>query len=200
MITIVDYGMGNLKSLANAFETLGQKVKLAKTKQEIERAEKLVFPGVGSFGRAMEILRKKRLDAAIIEHIGRKKPFLGICLGFQLLFQKSDESRGVRGLSIFQGNIVKFKKGKIPHMGWDQISLQKQSRLFRNIPDKSFVYFMHSFYPKPKDKALAAANTFYEENFCSATESGNIFAVQFHPEKSGEVGMRILKNFCDLLC
>jgi imidazole glycerol phosphate synthase glutamine amidotransferase subunit len=200
MITIVDYGMGNIQSLKNAFESLGQKVKFAKTKQEIEQAEKLVFPGVGSFGRAMEVLRTKRLDVAIVKHIGQKKLFLGICLGFQLLFQKSEESPDIRGLSIFQGNIVRFKKGKIPHMGWNQISMQKQSRLFRNIPDKSFVYFMHSFYPKPKDKSLAVADTFYEENFCSAIESENVFAVQFHPEKSGEVGMRILKNFCDLPC
>ena len=187
MITVVDYEMGNIKSLANALEALGQKVKLAKTNQEIERAEKLVFPGVGSFGKTMEVLRKKHLDVAITEHIGQKKPFLGICLG-------------VRGLSILQGNIVRFKKGKIPHMGWNQIALQKQSRLFRNIPDKSFVYFMHSFYPKPKDKSLTAADTFYEENFCSSIESGNVFATQFHPEKSGEVGMRILKNFCNLAC
>lgn len=200
MITIIDYGMGNIQSLKNAFESLGQKVNFARTPHAIERASKLAFPGVGNFGRAMEILRRKKLDIAIVKSIKQDKPFLGICLGFQLLFQKSEESPGVRGLSIFQGNIIRFKKGRTPHMGWNQIAPRRKSSLFRGTPDKSFVYFMHSFFPRPKDRSLAVADTFYEENFCSAIERKNIFAVQFHPEKSGAVGLHILKNFCEIPC
>lgn len=200
MITIIDYGLGNLKSLANAFEFLGEKVKFARNSKEIAQTQKLVFPGVGHFGRAKKILEQKGLDEAICKSIQNEIPFLGICLGFQLLFEKSEEAPGIKGLGIFKGKVSKFKNRRIPHMGWNQISLQRRSSLFEGIGNQCFVYFMHSFYAAPKEKEIVVATTEYGTDFCSAISSKNIFGVQFHPEKSGKAGLRILKNFIDLKC
>lgn len=200
MITIVDYGMGNLKSLANAFEFLGENVNFARNSNEIMQAQKLVFPGVGHFGKAKEILEKRGLDKAICKSIENKIPFLGICLGFQLLFEKSEEAPRIKGLGIFKGRVFKFKNRRIPHMGWNQIALQKKSPLFGGIENQTFVYFMHSFYVFPKEKGIVVATTNYGEDFCSAISSKNIFGVQFHPEKSGYIGLKILKNFSKLSC
>ncbi len=200
MTTIIDYGMGNLKSLGNAFQFLGENVRFATSPIQIRNAKKIVFPGVGNFGTAMRILRKNKMDAAIEKAIQCGVPFLGICLGLQLLFERSEEAPKTKGLGIFNGRVLKFKNRRIPHMGWNQVALQKKCPLLRGIDSKSFVYFMHSFYVAPKEKGLAAATTEYCGDFCSAISSKNIFGVQFHPEKSGKAGLRILKNFIDLKC
>lgn len=198
MTTIVDYGMGNLKSLANAFQFLGERVNVASSPKGIAMAEKIVFPGVGNFGQAAKILRRKKIDTAIKKKIQEGTPFLGICLGLQLLFEESQEAPEEMGLGIFKGKILRFKKIKTPHMGWNQIKIQGESKIFKGIKGGSFVYFMHSFYAEPKVKKIVVAKTDYGKDFCSAVESRNIFGVQFHPEKSGENGLKILKNFIKL--
>lgn len=195
MISIIDYGMGNLRSLMNAFQFLGEKVKITNNPEEIERAEKLVFPGVGNFGKAIENLKRKKIDLAIKRNIKKGTPFLGICLGLQLLFEKSQEAPEIDGLGILKGKVLKFQKVKIPQIGWNQIEIQRESKILAGIKNNSFVYFMHSFYVEPRDKRIIIAKTNYGKDFCSAIELKNIFAFQFHPEKSGKVGLKILKNF-----
>lgn len=195
MITIVDYGMGNLRSLANAFKFLGEKVEFAKTTSEILGAKKLVFPGVGNFGEAMKRLRAKKLDHAIVQSVSRGTPFLGVCLGLQLLFEKSEEDPRSRGLGILKGKVLKFRGVKIPHMGWNEIVKQKDAALLAGIQNGSFAYFMHSFYVKPEETGIVVATTPYGNKYCSSIQVGNIFGVQFHPEKSGLTGLQILKSF-----
>lgn len=195
MTTIIDCGMGNLQSLKNAFQFLGEKVKVANQGTDIEKAERLVFPGVGHFGKAMESLKRNNLTFSIVRSIEKKVPFLGICLGLQLLFEESQEASRVKGLAVLRGNILKFPGLRVPHMGWNQISIKKPEKIFKGVKDNSFVYFMHSFYVNPSDSAVMVAQTDYGINFCSAVEMKNVFGVQFHPEKSGEVGLKILKNF-----
>lgn len=198
MITIIDYGMGNLQSLMNAFQFLREKVKITDCPKEIEKAKKIVFPGVGHFGKAVENLKKKKLDLAIKNSIQKGIPFLGICLGFQLLFEESEEMPKVEGLAILKGKVLRFQKVKIPQIGWNQINIQRKAKILRGIGDKSFFYFMHSFYVKPVDKKIIVAKTNYGKEFCSTIESENIFGVQFHPEKSGRLGLKILKNFIEV--
>jgi len=198
MITIIDYGMGNLKSIENAFRYLGVETKITDNPSEIEKSKKLVFPGVGNFGKAIENLKKKKIDLAIKKAIEKGIPFLGICLGFQLLFEKSEEAPKIKGLSIFQGKVSRLKKAKIPQIGWNQLKIQKKSKILKGLKGGSFVYFMHSFYPKPLDKKIIITKTNYGIDFCSSIESKNIFGVQFHPEKSGKVGLKILKNFVEI--
>jgi len=200
MITIIDYGMGNLQSLANALQFLGEKVKIATGPKEIARAKKLIFPGVGNFGKAIENLKKRKIGPSLRNSINKGTPFLGICLGLQLLFEESQEAPQVKGLSVFKGKIIRFQKVKIPQIGWNQLEIKKKPIILKGIPDKSFVYFMHSFYAEPEDKKILAAITNYGKDFCSAVESKNIFGVQFHPEKSGKTGLRILENFIKLKC
>lgn len=195
MITIIDYGMGNLKSLINAFQSLGEKVKIADEPKEIEKAQKLVFPGVGNFGKAIENLKKKKFYSAIKKGLCKGTPFFGICLGFQLLFEKSEEAPRVKGLGILKGKVLEFQKVKIPQIGWNQINIKRRSEILRGVKNRVFVYFMHSFYCQPSDKKIIVASTNYEKDFCSVIESKNIFGVQFHPEKSGETGLKILENF-----
>ena len=195
MITLIDYGMGNLQSLINGFQFLGEMVKATGNPMEIGKAKKIVFPGVGNFKEAVKNLKKKKIESVLKNVIHRGTPFLGICLGLQLLFQESEEAPQAKGLGVFNGKIVKFKKVKIPQIGWNQIKIQEKSKLLSGIKDRSFVYFMHSFYAEPLDKKIIAAKTDYGRDFCSAIESKNIFAVQFHPEKSGKIGLKILKNF-----
>lgn len=198
MILIIDYGMGNLRSLINAFRYLGERVKISESPKEIKKGRKIVFPGVGHFGRAMKNLKKKKLDLAILKIIEKGIPFLGICLGFQLLFEKSEEDPKVKGLAVLKGKVLKFKKIKTPHIGWNKINIKKRGTIFKGIKNESFLYFMHSFYLKVQDEKMIAATTDYGKEFCSAIELKNIFGVQFHPEKSGKIGLKILKNFIEI--
>ncbi|MDD3278808.1 MAG: imidazole glycerol phosphate synthase subunit HisH [Lachnospiraceae bacterium] len=201
MIAIIDYDAGNIKSVEKALELLGEEVLLTRDPAQLLAAEKVILPGVGSFGDAMQNLKRYGLVEVIHEIVNQGTPFLGICLGLQLLFESSEESPGVQGLGVLKGKVLRFppKEGfKIPHMGWNSLHLQNQGRLFQGIPEQSFVYFVHSFYLAASDASIVKATTEYTASVDAAVESGNIFACQFHPEKSSEVGLGILKNFARL--
>ena len=198
MITIIDYDAGNIKSVEKAFEYIGEKVLVTSDLNEISNAEKLVLPGVGSFGDAMEKLNKKGLTEVIRNVVAKGIPILGICLGLQLMFDSSEESPGVEGLSLLPGKIVRIpdKEGfKIPHMGWNSLELSKESRLFKGLEENPYVYFVHSYYLKAKNESDVAATTEYGALIHASVEKDHIFACQFHPEKSSEAGMQILRNF-----
>ena len=198
MIVIVDYGMGNLRSVSKALEHLGGKIKISSVPKEIEKADKLVLPGVGAFGDAMRELRVLKLPGPIRQHIARKKPFLGICLGLQLLFETSEESPEAEGLGTFPGKVLRFQSRgvKVPHMGWNQIHIEQKHPLLKGIPDESFFYFVHSYYALPAEPKLVAASCRYgDEDFAAVLGAENLFAAQFHPEKSQDAGLKILKNF-----
>lgn len=201
MIAIIDYDAGNLKSVEKALLSLGEEVIVSRKPEDILAADKVILPGVGAFGDAMEKLHRFDLVDTIYKVVENKTPFLGICLGLQLLFEESDEAEGVKGLGILQGKILKIppKDGyKIPHMGWNSLEIKDNAKLFRGIRDGSYVYFVHSYYLKAADESIVAASTEYCTHIHASVESGNVFACQFHPEKSSEVGLRILKNFADL--
>ncbi|GBD36679.1 Imidazole glycerol phosphate synthase subunit HisH [bacterium HR36] len=201
MIVIVDYGMGNLRSVQKALEKLGHGALIAADAATVLRATKLILPGVGAFGDAMRRLRAAGLVEPIRQHIEAGKPFLGICLGLQLLFDRSYEGGVHEGLGILRGEVVRFDSGnglKVPHMGWNQITHDGQCPLFDGITSGSYVYFVHSYYPVPKDTEVIAARTDYGGWFTSAVWRGQLFATQFHPEKSQQVGLRILRNFAAL--
>ena len=201
MIAIIDYDAGNLKSVEKALTHLGQEVVVTRDSEEILKADKVILPGVGSFGDAMDKLHRFGLVDTIRQVARQDKPFLGICLGLQLLFRSSDESPGVEGLSILDGEIVSIpeKEGyKIPHMGWNSLQIKEGAKLFKGIEDSPYVYFVHSFYLKADHLEDVAATTEYITHIHASVEHGNIFACQFHPEKSGELGLKILKNFCEL--
>ena len=201
MIAIIDYDAGNIKSVEKACLSLGQTVSLTRDRDEILSADHVILPGVGSFGDAMDHLRNYHLINTIYDLVDQKTPFMGICLGLQLLFEQSDESKGVAGLGILPGEIkaIPPKEGlKIPHMGWNSLDLVKDSRLFKNIPDQSYVYFVHSYYLKAGRPEDVAARTDYSTRIDAAVESGNLFACQFHPEKSSAVGLKVLKNFVEI--
>lgn len=198
MIAVIDYNMGNLRSVAKALELLDAKVIVTSDIKLIKKADKIVFPGVGAFGDAMIELKKLNLIDTLKEEIF-KKPFLGICLGLELLFEGSEEAKDVKGLSIFKGSVKRFsRKVKIPHMGWNQIMIKKGCPIFKNIPDNTFMYFCHSYYVAPSDKNIIATQTKYDLDFVSAVAKDNIFAVQFHPEKSQKIGLKLLENFIKL--
>lgn len=201
MIAIIDYDAGNLKSVEKALQYLGEECTVTRQPDMILRADKVILPGVGAFGDAMEKLHRFNLADVIRETVKKGTPFLGICLGLQLLFRSSDESPGVEGLGILDGDIVAIppKEGyKIPHMGWNSISIRENAKLFRGIPQDSYVYFVHSFYLKADDPKDVAATTEYIVPIHASVEHDNVFACQFHPEKSGDTGLQILKNFCEL--
>ena len=201
MIAIIDYDAGNIKSVEKAFAYLGYETKVTRDAQEILSADKVVLPGVGSFGDAMNHLKQYQLDTVIQEVASSGKPFLGICLGLQLLFESSEETPGVAGLGILPGKIVRFSDDmglKIPHIGWNSLHLQHEGRLFQGISEQSFVYYVHSYYLQAADESIVTATSDYGAIIHGSVESGNIFACQFHPEKSGTVGLQILKNFCEL--
>lgn len=201
MIAIIDYDAGNIKSVEKALQKLEQEVVITRDAERILHADKVILPGVGAFGDAMANLRKYGLDQVIYQVVEQNIPFLGICLGLQLLFEKSDESKGVEGLGILEGEICKIpdREGlKIPHMGWNSLHLQNGGRLFHNIGKNAYVYFVHSYYLKAKDEEIVKATTEYSTNIHAAVEKGNVFACQFHPEKSSDVGLQILKNFVEL--
>lgn len=194
MIAIIDYGAGNLHSVKNALDFIGAKSIISGDAQTILDADAVILPGVGSFGDCMASLEKMNLVDTVKKAAASGKPFLGICLGLQLMFEASEEAPGVSGLGIFKGKVVKIpERGlKIPHIGWNSIYLAKNSRI---LQDNSFVYFVHSYYLDTDDTELVSAYTEYGERLAVAVERGNVFATQFHPEKSGDVGMEILKKF-----
>ncbi len=201
MIAIIDYDAGNLKSVEKALISLGEEVIVSRKPGEILAADKVILPGVGAFGDAMEKLHRFGLVETIEEVVRRKTPFLGICLGLQLLFEESDEAKGVKGLGILPGRILKIPETegyKIPHMGWNSLEIKEGSRLFKGIKNGAYVYFVHSYYLKAEEEAIVAASAEYCTHIHASVESGNVFACQFHPEKSSDVGLRILKNFASL--
>ena len=201
MIAIIDYDAGNLKSVEKALQYLGEDCKITRDAKEILEADKVILPGVGAFADAMEKLNHYGLIEIIQKVVDKKTPFLGICLGLQLMFESSEEGPGVKGLGLLSGRIVKFpdKEGyKIPHMGWNSIEIKEGAKLFKGIQQKSYVYFVHSFYLKAENEEDVAATTEYITHVHASVERDNIFACQFHPEKSGDVGLQILKNFCAL--
>lgn len=201
MIAIIDYDAGNLKSVEKALQHLGQETVITRDREEILSADKVILPGVGSFGDAMEKLHRFGLVETIRQVAAKGTPFLGICLGLQLLFRSSDESPGVEGLGIIDGEIVSIppKEGyKIPHMGWNSIRISEGARLFAGVPQESYVYFVHSYYLRADNPEDVAARTNYIVDIHASVERGNVFACQFHPEKSGEVGLKILQNFCEV--
>lgn len=200
MIAIIDYGAGNLHSVKNALDFLGAESKITGSTSEILSADKVILPGVGAFGSAMNALTASGLKEVIFEVADKCTPLLGICLGLQLMFETSEETPDVKGLGLFKGTIVKIPdRGlKIPHMGWNSIEVVKDSRILNNIGENPFVYFVHSYYLNASDEGVVSAYTDYGERLGIAVEKDNVFATQFHPEKSGETGMKILKNFINL--
>lgn len=201
MIAVIDYDAGNIKSVIKAIEHLGYEVKLTRDNDDILKADKVILPGVGSFGDAMNRLSSYGLIDTINEVVAKGTPFLGICLGLQLLFEDSEESPGVKGLGILKGHIVRIPEGeyrKIPHMGWNSLSLINNGRLFNGIDDEPYVYFVHSYYLDAEDKSIVKAQTSYNTLIDASVEQGNVFACQFHPEKSSDIGLKMLKNFLEL--
>ena len=201
MIAIIDYGAGNLQSVKKALDYIGAESKITMDKNEINAASHIILPGVGSFGDAMASIRKRNLEQTIKENANGKKPFLGICLGLQLLFSSSEESPGVEGLGIFDGEIVRIPDTnglKVPHIGWNSLHLlQPDCPLFHHIQENDFVYFVHSYFAAGCEDSLAAT-TQYGAELTAVVAKDNVFGCQFHPEKSGAVGLSILKAFCDL--
>ncbi|MCP1102613.1 glutamine amidotransferase [Aequitasia blattaphilus] len=201
MIAIIDYDAGNIKSVVKAFEYLGADIKVTREKEEILRADKVVLPGVGAFGDAKAKLVEYDLVETILEVIQRKTPFFGICLGMQLLFERSEEAEGVEGLGILKGDICKFPSSrelKIPHMGWNSLDFPRRGNLFSGVDENSFVYFVHSYYLKAKDESVVTATADYGVTIHASVEKDNVFGCQFHPEKSSKTGLKILKNFIEL--
>ena len=199
MVAIIDYDAGNLKSVENALLHLGESAEITRDSQKILESDRVILPGVGAFGDAMAKLNKYGLDTVIQEVHRRQIPFLGICLGLQLLFEQSDETPGVQGLGLLPGKIsaIPEKSGyKIPHMGWNSIQIREDARLFQGIPQDAYVYFVHSDYLQAAEDADVAAKTEYIVDIHASVEHGNTFACQFHPEKSGDIGLKILQNFC----
>ncbi len=201
MIAMIDYDAGNIKSVEKALHKLGAEVVITKDADVILHADKVILPGVGSFGDAMGNLKKYGLDEVIHKVVDKGTPFLGICLGLQLLFERSDETPGVEGLGILKGQILRIPDGenlKIPHMGWNSLHLQNEGKLFQGFEGEPYVYFVHSYYLKAEDEEIVKATTEYGVHIHASVEKGNIFACQFHPEKSSDVGLQILKNFVEL--
>lgn len=201
MIAVIDYDAGNIRSVEKALLAMGQDVCITGDAEKILSADRVILPGVGAFGDAMENIRRTRLDQVIRRVVGEGKPFLGICLGLQLLFERSEEAPGVEGLGILKGEILRIPEAeglKIPHMGWNSLHLENDGRLFRGIEEQSYVYFVHSYYLKAADEKIVKASTEYCTHIHASVEQGNVFACQFHPEKSSEVGLHILKNFVEL--
>ncbi len=199
MIAIIDYDAGNLRSVEKALEAIGEETVVTRSREEILAADKVILPGVGAFGDAMKRLHEYGLVDTIHEVVNLGKPFLGICLGLQLLFRRSDESDGVEGLSILPGEILRIPDApgiKIPHIGWNSLMISENARLFEGLGDEPYVYFVHSYYLKADDESMVAATAEYGGTLIHASvQKDNVYACQFHPEKSGSVGLQILKNF-----
>lgn len=200
MIAIIDYDAGNIKSVEKALQYLGEEAVITRDAGEILMADKVVLPGVGAFGDAMEKLNRYGLVPVIHEVVEKGIPFLGICLGLQLMFESSEEAPGVEGLGLLKGKIVRITEGdglKVPHMGWNSLSFPKEGRLFAGIPENSYVYFVHSYYLQAEED-IVTATAEYGVTIHASVEKGNVFACQFHPEKSSHTGLTILKNFVEL--
>ena len=201
MIAIIDYDAGNLKSVQKALNKIGEEAVITRKKDEILNADHVILPGVGSFADAMENLKKYKLDEIIHEVVEEKIPFLGICLGLQLLFESREESKGVEGLKILPGKVLRIPDAeglKIPHIGWNSLTFQNHGRLFEGIKKEPYVYFVHSYYLKAENPEIVTAVTQYGTEIHASVEYKNVFACQFHPEKSSETGLHILKNFAKL--
>ena len=201
MVAIIDYDAGNIRSVEKAIRYLGKEVTVTSEPEEILAADRVILPGVGAFGDAMKRLHAMGLVEVIRQAADRGTPFLGICLGLQLLFEKSEESPGVPGLGLLQGEILRLPELpglKVPHIGWNSLKYPNPGRLFRGIPEDSYVYFVHSYYLKAQDEGIVTATTEYGTLVHASVESGNLFACQFHPEKSSETGLTILENFLSI--
>ncbi len=200
MVFIADYGAGNLRSVHKAFDFLGVKAVVSSDPRKLAGCTKVVLPGVGAFGQAIETLNASGFTEALCEHVDKGGQLLGICLGMQLLLTQSEEMGAYSGMNLIPGRVLHFRSetDKIPQIGWNSVDQQKESVLFRGVPDHSFFYFVHSYYCEPESlDAVAATTWFAGKNFCSAIEKNGIFAVQFHPEKSSDAGLKVLKNFAD---
>lgn len=202
MICIIDYGMGNLRSVQKGFERVGHRAVVSGDPADMAAAEKVVLPGVGAFEDAMTELRQRKLIEPLLQAVdAQKKPFLGICLGLQLLFERSFENGAHRGLGLLAGEVVRFQLPpdySVPHMGWNQISIPRRPPILEGVDEGTYFYFVHSYYVVPKDRRAIAAETDYGGDFCSMIWRDNLYATQFHPEKSQSDGLRILKNFAEL--
>lgn len=201
MVAIIDYDAGNIRSVEKAVRYLGKEVTVTSDPEKILAADRVILPGVGAFGDAMKRLHAMGLVEVIRQVAERGTPFLGICLGLQLLFEKSEESPGVAGLGLLQGEILRLPELpglKVPHIGWNSLKYPNPGRLFRGIPEDSYVYFVHSYYLKAQDEGIVTATTEYGTLVHASVESGNLFACQFHPEKSSETGLTILENFLSI--
>ncbi len=201
MVAIIDYDAGNIKSVEKALISLGESAVITRDRETILNADKVILPGVGAFGDAMEKIRRYGLEAIIKEVIAKKTPFLGICLGLQLLFESSEESPDVTGLGILKGKIIKIPDDrglKVPQIGWNSIRFPNSGKLYKGIAEHSYVYFVHSYYLQAQEPEIVVASTEYVVNIHASVEKENVFACQFHPEKSSDVGLHILKNFIEL--
>lgn len=201
MIVIVNYKMGNLRSVQKALEKLGFSAIVSSHPEDVERAEKVIVPGVGAFGAAMRNLQEMELVEPIFQAIREGRPFLGICLGMQLLMEESEESEGIKGLSVFKGKAKRIRANvRVPHIGWNSLSIRKACPILKGIPDGEMFYFVHSFYLALQEEDIIVAETEHGERFPSVIHRDNVFGVQFHPEKSSFWGLRILRNFAELQC
>lgn len=201
MVAVIDYDAGNIKSVEKALVLLGEKAVLTRDRGTILNADRIILPGVGAFGDAMEKLHTYGLVEVIKEAVSKNIPFLGICLGLQLLFESSEESPGVEGLGILKGKIIRIPNDrglKVPQIGWNALAFPNKGRLYQGIPENSYVYFVHSYYLQARDDEIVTATTEYAAHIHASVEKGNVFACQFHPEKSSDVGLQILKNFLTL--
>ncbi|MDF1756568.1 MAG: imidazole glycerol phosphate synthase subunit HisH [Verrucomicrobiales bacterium] len=198
-IGVIDYGGGNLQNVLNTLKFIGSEGHLVSVPADLESIDRLIFPGVGSFGDCIEYIDKEGLRRPILEWLKNDRPFFGICLGYQVLFESSEESPGTEGLGFFKGKVVRFPSGtglKVPHMGWNQVTpVNASDPIWAGAPDPLYLYFVHSFYPSPEDKSIASSLTSYGEDFTSSVSVGNIFAGQFHPERSQEAGIQLMRNF-----
>ena len=202
MIAIIDYGAGNLQSVVKAFRYIGCDVRITGERGELDAADAAVLPGVGAFGDAMRCLEKSGLREPVVDFIESGRPFLGVCLGLQLLFGESEESPGVPGLNVLEGKICRIPAEtglKIPHIGWNSLDVKKQDGLFRGLEKDPYVYFVHSYYLKAEQREVVSSQTSYGVQIDASIQRGNLFATQFHPEKSGETGLKILRNFVSLI-
>ena len=201
MIAVIDYGAGNIRSVYKALKHIGCECVITRDKDEIMNADGAVLPGVGSFGDTMDTMNSYGIKDTVIEYINSEKPFLGICLGLQLLFPESEESPNVKGLSVFDGAITKIPSGeglKIPHIGWNSLKINEKSKLFKGIEQNAYVYFVHSYYAADCDECVTATAD-YGAPLTASVEHENVFGCQFHPEKSGKTGLKILRNFADIV-